>query len=282
MPWTQCDDVGAMSTSVARAGARLRLLRTAVFTAVCVVLSATGHVMASCATVPWWTLALGCTAVFALVAPFAGRARSMPVIATALTGGQLALHALFGFGQHSQALESAATDTSLRAFAAKLVCSAGALPLSTAEARRIITEAGLDPASVHHAQQHLTHSAHAAAHHTGTTEPAAGLLPALPMMLGHLLAAVATGWLLRRGEIALSRLFLLSAHGVAEGALVRSLRAALALVRSINAGLLPTAPAQTPRTLRTPFVTPLRPAGEALQHTVIRRGPPTAALVLAA
>ncbi|MBT2397500.1 hypothetical protein [Streptomyces sp. ISL-100] len=267
-----------MSTSDARAGARLRLLRTAVFTAVCVVLSATGHVIASCATVPWWTLALGCTAVFGLVTPFAGRARSMPAIAGALACGQLALHTLFGLGQHNPALESAATDTSLRAFAAKLVCSAGALPLSTAEARRIITEAGLDPASVHQAQQHL---AHTAAHHTGATEPAAGLLPTLPMLLGHLLAAVATGWLLRRGEIALSRLVLLSARGVAEGALVRSLRAALALVRALNVGPLPGTPVRGPRTPRTPFVT-LRPAGEALQHTVIRRGPPTAALVLAA
>ncbi|MGW0546934.1 hypothetical protein [Streptomyces altiplanensis] len=266
-----------MSTSVAHAGAGLRLLRTAVFTAVCVVLSATGHVMASCATVPWWTLALGAAAVFGLVAPLAGRARSMPAIAAALACGQLALHALFGLGQHSPALESAATDTSLRAFAAKLVCGAGALPLSTAEARRIITEAGIDPASVHTAQQHLAHTAHAT--HPDT---AAGLLPTLPMLLGHLLAAVATGWLLRRGESALSRLVLLSAHGVAEGALVRSLRAALALVRSLRAGLLPGAPAHGPRALRTPFVTPLRPAGEALQHTVIRRGPPAAALVLAA
>ncbi|MGW0561141.1 hypothetical protein ACWDZ4_10960 [Streptomyces sp. NPDC003016] len=270
-----------MSTSDARAGAGLRLLRTAVFTAVCVVLSATGHAMASCATVPWWTLVLGAAAVFGLVAPLAGRARSMPAIAAALTCGQLALHALFGLGQHSPALESAATDTSLRAFAAKLVCGAGALPLSTAEARRIVTEAGIDPASVHTAQQHLAHTAHAA--HTGIAAgPVAGLLPTLPMLLGHLLAAVATGWLLRRGESALSRLVVLSAHGVAEGALVRSLRAALALVRSLNAGPLPGAPAHGPRALRTPFVTSLRPAGEALQHTVIRRGPPAAALVLAA
>ncbi|MGX1882443.1 hypothetical protein [Streptomyces sp. NPDC055287] len=267
-----------MSTSVARAAARLRLVRTAVFTAVCVVLSATGHVMASCTTVPWWTLALGCTAVFGLVAPFAGPARSLPAITAALTCGQLALHTLFGLGQHSPALESAATDTSLRAFAAKLVCGAGALPLSTAEARRIVTEAGIDPASLHTARQHLAHTAH----HTGAGEPATGLLPGLPMLLGHLLAAVATGWLLRRGEMALSRLVLLSAHGVAEGALLRSLRAALALVRSLSVGPLPGTPVRGTRTPHTPFLTALRPAGEALQHTVVRRGPPTAALVLAA
>ncbi|MGW7050138.1 hypothetical protein [Streptomyces sp. NPDC054887] len=267
-----------MSTSVARAGAGSRLLRTAVFTAVCVVLSAIGHAVASCDTVPWWTLALGGAAVFALVAPFAGRARPMPAIAAALACGQLALHTLFGLGQHSPALERAATDTSLRAFAAKLVCGAGALPLSTAEARRVITEAGIDPASVQAAQQHLSHTAH----HAGAAEPAAGLLPTLPMLLGHLLAAVATGWLLRRGETALSRLVVLSAHGVAEGALLRSLRAAMALVRSLNAGPLPGTPARGPRTAHTPFVTSLRPSGQALQHTVIRRGPPATELVLAA
>ncbi|MBT2509773.1 hypothetical protein J7I98_28655 [Streptomyces sp. ISL-98] len=274
-----------MSTSVVRAGAGPRLLRTAVFTAVCVALSATGHVMASCATVPWWTIALGCAAVFAVVAPLAGRARSLPAIATALTCGQLALHVLFGLGQHNPALQSAATDTSLRMLAAKLLCGAGALPLSTAEARRIVTEAGIDPASVQAAQQHLTHAAHAS--HTANAAQQseavanAGLFPTLPMLLGHMLAAVAAGWLLRRGEAALTRLVLLSAHGVAEGALVRSLRAALALVRSLRAGL-PGAPAQRRRALRTPFLAPLRPPGEALQHTVIRRGPPSAALVLAA
>ena len=36
------------------------------------------------------------------------------------------------------------------------------------------------------------------------------------MLLGHLLAATAAGWLLRRGDLALLRLAELSAHGVAE------------------------------------------------------------------
>ncbi|MEN8649906.1 hypothetical protein ABCR94_04420 [Streptomyces sp. 21So2-11] len=265
-----------MSTSVARAGAGLRLLRAAVFTAVCVALSATGHVVASCATVPWWTMALGCAAVFATVAPFAGRARSMPVIATALTCGQLALHVLFGIGQHHPAVQSAATDTSLTTLAAKLACGAGALPLSTIEARRIVTEAGIGPSTVYDAQHHAAHTVQ-----TSGAESAAGLLPTLPMLLGHLLAAVATGWLMRRGEVALSRLVRLSAHGVAEGALVRSLRAALALVRSMRAGL-PRAHTQSPRALRTPLRTPPRPTADALQHTVIRRGPPREALSLAA
>ncbi|MGR8009616.1 hypothetical protein [Streptomyces hypolithicus] len=266
-----------MLTSVARAGAGLRLLRTAVFTAVCVVLSATGHVVASCASVPWWTLAIGCAAVFGLVAPFAGRARSMPVIAAALTVGQLALHTVFGLAQHQPVIGSAATDTSLRNLAAKLVCGTGALPLSTTEARRIVTEAGINPTSVQQAQQHTADAAHAA-QHTGI----AGLLPSLPMVLGHLLAAVATGWLLRRGDVALARLVLLSAHGVAEGTLVRSLRAAFALVRALRAGL-PGTPSWEPSHQGTLFDVPTRGSGgEALQHTVIRRGPPADRLGLAA
>ncbi|MFE7117772.1 hypothetical protein ACFU99_20385, partial [Streptomyces sp. NPDC057654] len=72
---------------VARAGADLRLLRTAVFTAVCVLLSAGGHAMASCASVPAWTLAAGFVVLFAAVAPLAGRERSLPGIAAVLTAG---------------------------------------------------------------------------------------------------------------------------------------------------------------------------------------------------
>ena len=66
------------------------------FAAVCVVLSAGGHVLASCAAVPLWTLGVGFLAVFAVAAPLAGRERSLPGIAAALAAGQLGLHALFG------------------------------------------------------------------------------------------------------------------------------------------------------------------------------------------
>ncbi|NUR64162.1 MAG: hypothetical protein HOQ47_00245, partial [Streptomyces sp.] len=108
------------------------------------------------------------------------------------------------------------------------------------------------------------------------------LLPSLPMLLGHVLAALAAGWLLRHGDLALLRLAELSAHGVAEGALVRSLRGALALVRALRAGL-PGAPLTGPALPRTALLAPPTPRTTALQHTVIRRGPPAAdALVLAA
>jgi hypothetical protein len=111
------------------------------------------------------------------------------------------------------------------------------------------------------------------------------LLPSLPMLLGHVLAAAAAGWLLRRGDMALLRLVELSAvsaHLVAEGALVRSLRGALALVRALRAGL-PGTPEAGSRLPRTGLLAPPAPRTTALEHTVTRRGPPAvAALVLAA
>lgn len=105
------------------------------------------------------------------------------------------------------------------------------------------------------------------------------------MVLGHVLAAVAAGWLLRHGDLALLRLAELStssAHSVAEEALVRSLRGALALVRALRAGL-PGAPEAGPRIRRTALPTVPEPRTTALQHSVIRRGPPAGgAFVLAA
>lgn len=238
------------------------------FTAVCLVLSALGHVLAACETVPWWTLLLGFLCVFAITVPFAARERSLPVIATALAGGQLALHTLFGLGERQQlavGIGDQADDALIR-MAAKLVCGAGAASLTPADAHRIITTAGLDPA--------LAHAGHMA-------EPGAGLWPSLPMLLGHLLAAVVTGWLLRRGDLALMAMADLSTRG-ADGALVRSLRAALVLVRALVAGL-PVLPAGGPRPPRTDDYAAPPAAADALQHTVIRRGPPAVSLcVLAA
>ncbi|MEV4739404.1 hypothetical protein [Streptomyces sp. NPDC049555] len=265
-----------MPQPVARAGADLRLIRAAVFTAVCVVLSAGGHVLASCAGVPLWTLAAGCVLVFAVAAPLAGRERSLPGIAAALAVGQLALHALFGLGQaRAGAMPVPGRDGHegrLIDFAGQLLCDQR--PLSAAEARRVVTDAGLDPA-VHPAM---------AAPAGGTAAPGAGhaslahaLLPSLPMVLGHLLAAVALGWLLRRGEAALWRLVRLSAgpaRQLAAAALFGALRAALALVRVRLRAL------QAPVVVRRRSTADdERPAREPeLQHFVIRRGPPACAL----
>ncbi|AVV41560.1 hypothetical protein C6376_09060 [Streptomyces sp. P3] len=280
-----------------RSGRDLRLLRAAVFAAVCVTLAAVGHTTASCAAVPLWTLGAGFLAVLAVAAPLAGRARSLPGIAALLAVGQTALHTLFGIGQHAASVSAAAStsvshsvssasgsaalsasDASLVERAARLVCGATAAPISPAQAQKMLVDARLySPGDVTGGtgmsgmggMGSMRHPADALV----TAGSAMSLLPSLPMLLGHVLAAVAAGWLLRRGDTALLRLLALSAHGVAEGALVRSLRGALALVRALLAGL-PTGPGTGVRLPRTALLTPDPPGTTALQHSVIRRGPP--------
>ncbi|MEU1178741.1 hypothetical protein ABZ464_14025 [Streptomyces sp. NPDC005820] len=266
----------------------VRLLRAAVFTAVCVVLAAAGHTMASCATVPLWTLGAGFLGALAVVVPLAGRERSLPGVVALLAVGQTVLHTLFGLGQHTAATTTgalSASDAALVARAARLVCGATAAAISPAQAQKILVDARLYDATDGTDMAGMSGMG-SMAHPADALSTAAGsgmsLLPSLPMVLAHLLAALAAGWLLRRGDSAVRRLIELSAHGVAEGALVRSLRGALALVRALLAGL-PAAPGTGPRLPRTALLPPPRPRTTALQHTVIRRGPPTGSvLVLAA
>ena len=249
------------------------------FAAVCVALSAAGHALAACATVPWWVLLAAFAGVLSVAVPLAGRERSLPSIAAALAGGQLALHTLFGVGTHTTTTSSATGgEDALIRFAASLVCGAGPHQLNAADARHIVGTAGIDPAAVT-AQAHQ----HLAATPAGGMTSLSGTLPSLPMLLGHLLAALATGWLLRRGEVALFRLARLSAQGaqqVAAGARLRALRDAFRLVAALRAGL-PGGQTTGPRTPRTAVDAPRPATGDPLQHMVIRRGPPSA-LALAA
>ncbi|WP_411143233.1 hypothetical protein [Streptomyces sp. x-80] len=267
-----------------RAAADLRLLRAAVFTAVCVALSAAGHMAASFATVPLWTLGVACAAVFAVAAPLAGRERSLPGIAAGLAVGQLALHSLFAIGQQPMPAGVSATapsggvgglsDQVAIAIARHLTCGLGAGGLDGAEARRILGSGGFDPS--------LASGAAGRPAVVGAADPvmAHGLVPSLPMLLGHLLAALAAGWLLRRGEAALWRLVRLSAPAAREAAaqaLVGALRRALALVRALLAGLVP-AYEDGPRAAVPAGDGVPGPQESSLQHSVVRRGPPALAL----
>ncbi|MGK5637814.1 hypothetical protein ACSNOK_05765 [Streptomyces sp. URMC 126] len=258
-----------MPHPVARAGADLRLLRAAVFTAVCVLLSAAGHALASCAPVPVWTLAAGCAVVFGLVAPLAGRERSLPGIAACLAVGQVALHALFALGQRGpEASPRTGHDGPLVSFAGRLLCNRRP-PASPAEARRILTDAGVGAPTPAVPEGRTPSGTWDVLAHTLTPSPA--------MLLGHLLAALAVGWLLRRGEVALWRVVRLSerpARAVVEAALARVLRAA-GFLRALLAGVL-----------REPAVVARRTGGDderaarepECRHAVIRRGPPRFAL----
>jgi len=271
----------------ARAGSDLRVPRAAVFAAVCVVLAGVGHALGSCASVPLWTLGAGFLGVLLVTVPLTGRVRSLPGTAALLAGGQTVLHTLFGLGQHGAVTadavsgsSGAVSDAALVQQAARLVCGTAAAAISPVQAERILTDARIVPGAGAHAA-HL----HADSMASAADATSVSLLPSLPMLLGHLLAALVAGWLLRRGDLAVLRLAemsALSAHTVAEGALVRSLRGALALVRALRAGL-PGVPETGPRPPRAEGRAVPGPRTVVLQHSVIRRGPPAAdALCLAA
>ncbi|WP_414504869.1 hypothetical protein [Streptomyces sp. NEAU-L66] len=261
--------------STARAAADLRLLRAAVFTAACIALSAAGHILASCATVPLWTLGVAAAAVFAVAAPLAGRERSLPGIAVGLAVGQLVLHAVFTWGQ--QPVPAAPrggsgagglSDQAAISMARHLMCGLGSGRMDGAQARRVLGSGGFDAASA-------AGVAAPAAHGTADTVTAHTLLPSLPMILGHLLAALAVGWLLRRGEIALWRLVRLSAPAVQT--LVGAVRGALVLIRALLMGL--GVAHDEPRRAPVSYGDDKPgPKDAALHHSVVRRGPPTLAL----
>lgn len=266
-------------------------MRAAVFTAVCVVLSAAGHALAAGTAVPAWTLLAGFLGVLAVATLLAGRERSLPGIVGALAGGQILLHVLFAYGSHDSAPAAASTggDNPLIRFASGLVCGEAPAGLNAAEAHRIVSSAGIDPSTLPGGHGHLaagggSGAAQAAASTAGdgasgiaqVCAAVSAMLPSLPMFLAHVLVALATGWLLRRGEIALFAVARLSAHSaqaLAAGARLRSLRAALALVRALRAGAREQLVAG-PRALRHSDDVPVPAPGDPLQHLVIRRGPP--------
>lgn len=293
----------------AHAGLDLRILRATVFAAVCVVLGTGGHVLASHAAVPLRAVGAGFLGT-ALVAvcltgrqrPSAdgrerssadGRGRSSAGVATLLAVGQTALHTLFGLGHIGSATAQGApgaqgllgipgapgpgSSDAVVLRAARLLCGASVATLTPDEARHVLAAAGLDGRGVPGGATAGTTS--------GTSMPWTELLPSLPMALGHVLAAVAAGWVLHRGDLALLRIVQLSAQGaqeIAEVTLVRSLRAALTLVRLLHGGL-PAEPCALLRLVGGTFHEVVPPPAAALQHTVIRRGPPAAAaLALAA
>lgn len=251
------------------AGTGMRLLRTAVFTAVCVTLSAAGHTLAAGQGVPVWELFAAWAAVFAVVAPLAGRQRGLPGIATGLAACQIALHLLFSAGEMCAQRATGRTET-VMALAGQLLCAGHSARLTPLLADQVVRRAGIDPARI--AAAGTAHPAGTAAHGLpGMTSSVThtAMSYSLSMLLGHLLAALAAGWLLRRGDAALWRLVELSAGVV---------RRAHSLVRVLIAGA-PGGLADAPRRVgRIGYGRAALPRTALLRHTLARRGPPAFAL----
>ncbi|MCI3276726.1 hypothetical protein [Streptomyces cylindrosporus] len=260
-----------------RAATDLRLLRAAVFSAVCVLLSASGHSLVSGASVPMWSLATGWAGVVCVVGPLAGRERSLPGIALGLLAGETGLHLVFSLGQGSVAPAPADKSAQVVALAQRFLCGAGSAHLTPESAARILRQARIDPARAAHGVPAMAgmagHGGHAVT--LGST-----LTP--PMLAAHLAAVAATGWVLRRGEAALwqtVRLPAATAGHLARLVLLWTLRALLVTATSILVPLV-TLLRRMRRALavhRPRAAATRRLRSTLLSTCVVLRGPPTVA-----
>ncbi|MDX3746433.1 hypothetical protein [Streptomyces sp. AK08-02] len=233
-----------------------RLLRAAVFSAVCVVTTALGHALMSGDLLPWWTLVLAFTGAASGAWWLTGRERGAVTVVGATAVAQGLLHLLFDV-----------THT--------LVRPAGGVPGAE-------STTGMDHgmAFSHSGMAvHMDHSVSGMAmQHAGTTgapvplplESALAGQGSAGMFLVHLLAAVVCGLWLWRGETAAYRLG--RAFAVALFAPLRRVRRMLA--RTMRDGwTLAGGPAEDAAETSPSVPTVLR-------HAVVRRGPPGAGSAL--
>ncbi|WP_328928897.1 hypothetical protein OG429_32925 [Streptomyces sp. NBC_00190] len=222
-------------------GLLFRAVRAAMFAAVCVLLTATGHILMSGTPVPWWALSAAFAATAATAWALSGRERGLLAVTAAAVAVQAALHAGFSLAQ-------------------SLVQPS--LPF-------------LPPVSpVPEAAAHVHHAAHEMAH-TVPGVPSAGPLADVGhgaagmstggMLTAHLLAAVLCGLWLAHGERAVFRVV----RAVA-GWLWTPLRL---LLCPPAAGLRPRVRVRRPRRRRAP-------QRLFLVHAITSRGPPKGTAVL--
>jgi hypothetical protein len=190
----------AMNVPV-RAAVDMRLLRAALFSAVCLMLSSLGHVLVSKTGLPLWTWAVGWVGVLCGVGPLAGRECSLPGITTGLVAGETGLQ-----------------------------CSARLAPHGVV---RILRQAPVDPARALGAVHGAPGMTGTAGHGVHAMVPGPMLTPAV--LAAHVVAALIAGWLLRRGEVALwqvVRLPVVTAGQLARLLLLRLLRGLMVALRT--------------------------------------------------
>lgn len=259
-----------------RAAADLRLIRAAVFAAVCVLLSSLGHGVASGMPVGTGTLAVGWLAVMCVVVPLAGRRRSLRGITAGLAVGQLGLHLMFCLAQcpSGSAASAAPPASGVMALASRLVC--GGLPAGTSpyDAAHLVRRAGLTP--VQAAASSLGSAPMPGMGSPGSPGMGMNLMLTPAMVTAHLVAALVLGLLLWRGETALWRLARCSGRmcGPILAAVVVVLRAGSAVlaVLAAQAGLDECERRASRAGRRRSEPSRPRPAG--VRHSLVRRGPP--------
>ncbi|MFJ6136960.1 hypothetical protein [Kitasatospora sp. NPDC092286] len=252
----------------------LRLARAVPFALVCTLIAAGGHALAGGGNVALPALATGFAVVLVLAVALGGRERSLTAIAGALGAGQLGLHGLFhAFGGHAGTAAGAMAGMqhggsgplTLPQVAGRLICNEArpgtltGLP-GNPSVEQLVSSAGLDPQA-----------------YAVVPWWQGGVFGMTSSMLAaHLAAALVAGWWLRRGEAALWRLLRITAEAAREH-WATPLRTAFALVAELLRGLIGTSGGPARRYGARGGENP-PPAGAALRHSVVRRGPPLGAL----
>ena len=161
-----------------RAGTGLRTVRALVFTALCVTMSATTHILLSGAPLPLPVLAAVIAAVFTIAYALGGRARSFGTIAAVLTPLELAADTLFNTGQRTcYGPAGGPVSGSWRSLHHAIVCNGGSAGGSLADRTPAGTAHGL------------------------------GVSPWL-LLAAHVTVGMIASWWLRRGEATLQRVLL--------------------------------------------------------------------------
>jgi len=111
-------------------GRSLRGARAAVFAAVCVGLTAAGHVWMSGDAVPLWAVALAFAALAGAGYALAGRQRGLLPISALMLAGELGQHLLFSAAQSTAGSASTAASSSVSIPARPTFLSGRVLPLS--------------------------------------------------------------------------------------------------------------------------------------------------------
>ncbi|MFK4546427.1 hypothetical protein RKD29_006023 [Streptomyces tendae] len=247
-------------------GGLLRVLRAAVFAAVCVVLAALGHVLMSGEGLPWWVLLSGAVAVGSVGWVFGASERRRRTVAGLTVAAQTGLHLAFTLAQ-SGARPAAAPDgsQSLREWADQFLCGPVPAPAQAARAHDIAAAAGLphaDHLSAHGADRmaSLGHGMESMAGMGGVHDMTAMAgMSSWGMPAAHLLAALLCGLWLAQGESAVFK----TIRACADRAFV-PLRLVLAVL----------CPPPAPPSLR-PAPRPRRRLRQLLLvHVLTTRGPP--------
>ncbi|WP_329322659.1 MULTISPECIES: hypothetical protein [unclassified Streptomyces] len=225
-----------------------RTVRAAVFAVVCVLLAGLGHVMMSGAEPPPWVLGFSIVLIGGAGWGLAGRERGLPLIVTAVTAAQAALHAAFSLAQASASVPPATGGSAMDSpgmgamFAGDM--SSGAMPMGP---------------------DHLDSMSMGAMPGMAPMGDMAGGVSSLGMLAAHLLAALLCGLWLAHGERAAFRVLRALATRLAA-----PLRLLLALPVPVGCRL---PRPRRPRPVRAPRLL-------LLVHAITSRGPPVGTAVV--